>query len=571
MSNHLKHPHSLLGACEVASSFGLVEPLSPEVGQVARYKDRDLAAIIHAASHPTADVAKRLLRTRQAYAMITKNPCLQGADPTERRSAAVNKFFKTLAMNRITTKRLKHYFRHPSRMPREVAAVLGAAKMELFRLLGPTPSERDWENFVDAKVFSKGTVQGISNAGRFVDVDPYAKLSACQTFTGSKRCLQRFGHILINGRFATQLHSYLRKGVLKVEEREFSEATCVFKDAGTDRFIAIEALLNAMAQQGIRSMFDPYLRSWGITLHDQAGNIKLAKYASTLGFTPGGFATVDLSSASDTIIIELVKYLMPKGWFELLSDARSSTVRYEGTEYETTSFSTMGNAFTFPLQCLIFSSLVKACINASHCDDKRWKVYGDDIIVPLSASMLLVETLRFAGFTPNMTKSFYTGFFRESCGGDYLGGYNVRPVYLKDDVDKLDVKHQFFNALQLRMPEHPVLPYLYETVKRPLIGPAIGPQGGETSHFVAPVWLLRKRRMAVWNKNTQSYLYRYAAYTPKSRKRLRKVDKLRYICGLVGSYGRCHDIRGSQRFSIEVKCTTTPWIAPCLAPFWYII
>jgi len=328
-------------------------------------------------------------------------------------------------------------------------------------------------------------------------------------------------------------------------------------------------MLNAMAQQGILSMLEPLLRKWGINLHDQRRNVQLAKESSLKGCIPEGHSTIDLSSASDTITVELVKYLLPKLWFELLNDARTDAVEYEGVSHLSTSFSTMGNAFTFPLQCLIFASLTRACINASDCKDKDWRVYGDDIIIPSSASLLLLETLRFVGFIPNRSKSYITGFFRESCGGDFIRGEDVRPVYLKEDIDLLHAKHGFFNSLQRKQPGNPVLPFLYESVKRPLIGPAIGPAGGEITHFVCPSWLLRRRGWAKWQPAIQSYTYRYACLIGHSVKRTRKNKQAMYASALLGFYGKRHDIRGTQRFSVGVRFTSTPWIEANVAPLWY--
>lgn len=535
-------------------------------------KKLDAGAVLQASAIPTEESARRLLATRQYYALITKNPCLVDADPDERAAQAYKKFKEMMKRNARTNKRLKHFANRPLRwaakMP-DVSAVFSSARLELFRLLGPCPGSSDWDNFSSAKVFSKGTIQGIGRLRQYIDVDAYQKLSSDQVLTGSSECFETFGHLLIDGCYSSLLHEYLQKGCLKVSESNVSKAECVNKDALVDRFIAIEALLNSMAQQGIRSMLDPYLKRWGVNLTDQGVNRVLARIASKRGFSPSGFSTVDLSSASDTVTIELVRYLLPKGWFDLLYSARSTHIQKDNDVFLSPCFSTMGNAFTFPLQCLVFMSLVRAAMQHCHIDDARCCVYGDDIIIPSGATALLVECLRFGGFIPNVQKSFITGFFRESCGGDYLDGHDVRPVYLKDDIGATDVKHQFFNALQSKIPGHPVLPYLYSTVKRPLIGPAIGPSGGETSHFVSPLWLLRKRRMVSYHTDSQSYIYRYPAYVSTSRKRLRRNELVRYLAALTGNYGRCHDIRGSQRFSIEVRMTTTPWVQAAFAPFWY--
>lgn len=59
-------------------------------------------------------------------------------------------------------------------------------------------------------------------------------------------------------------------------------------------------------------------------------------------------------------------------------------------------------------------------------------VYGDDIIAPSARYEDIIAALRFCGFTPNVRKTYGTGSFRESCGGDYFNGEAVRPYYLKE-------------------------------------------------------------------------------------------------------------------------------------------
>jgi hypothetical protein len=94
-------------------------------------------------------------------------------------------------------------------------------------------------------------------------------------------------------------------------------------------------------------------------------------------------------------------------------------------------FSSMGNGFTFELETLIFAALAAAVSDLTLGENLF--VYGDDIIVPTHASSNVLAVLRTFGFTPNTKKTFTSGSFRESCGGDYFLGYDVRSVFLKSE------------------------------------------------------------------------------------------------------------------------------------------
>jgi hypothetical protein len=121
--------------------------------------------------------------------------------------------------------------------------------------------------------------------------------------------------------------------------------------------------------------------------------------------------------------------LLPPEWFEVLDALRSRRTWFEGAWHHNQKFSSMGNGFTFELETLIFYAISKEACGGSATGD-IW-VYGDDIIVPTPFFKDVVSALRYFGFTPNPRKSFGSGYFRESCGGDFFAGTNVRPFYLK--------------------------------------------------------------------------------------------------------------------------------------------
>jgi len=203
----------------------------------------------------------------------------------------------------------------------------------------------------------------------------------------------------------------------------------VAKNAKTHRPICVEPLLNGFMQLGLGGYLKERLRVHAKQdLSDQTRNQQLARVASVTGKS----ATIDLSSASDTLACSVVFDLLPEEWADLLASFRTGVMSYAGREYELEKFSSMGNGYTFELETLVFWAIASACTELRGEDQDLVSVYGDDIIVPVEAVDLLIASLTWCGFNLNMAKSFWTGEFRESCGADWLAGEPVRPVFKKD-------------------------------------------------------------------------------------------------------------------------------------------
>nr|UUW21353.1 MAG: RNA replicase beta chain [Sanya fiers-like virus 32] len=162
------------------------------------------------------------------------------------------------------------------------------------------------------------------------------------------------------------------------------------------------------------------------------------KQLARIGSLTGAVATIDLSNASDTVCYNLIKLLLPPDWWQLVADTRSSHTLLEGRWVKLEKFSSMGNGLTFELETLVFFTLAKVLqeleppVEDPYTPGLTTSVYGDDIIVPTSVSRSMVAALKFFGFTPNEKKTFLKGPFRESCGGDYFAGHDVRPHFQKE-------------------------------------------------------------------------------------------------------------------------------------------
>ncbi len=201
------------------------------------------------------------------------------------------------------------------------------------------------------------------------------------------------------------------------------------KNSKIDRVAAKEPDLNMFAQKGIGNYFRAQLRHNGVDLNDQTINQRLAEEGSRERI----YATVDLSSASDSVSTSIVRRLLAPEWFDILDRVRSRTTLVNGVEHELDMFSSMGNGFTFELESLIFWGLMKAVAYLKGIRG-RINVYGDDIVVPVKMFPMLDRLFNFFGFILNRDKSFGKGDFRESCGKHFYKGCDVTPFFIRQPI-----------------------------------------------------------------------------------------------------------------------------------------
>lgn len=217
-----------------------------------------------------------------------------------------------------------------------------------------------------------------------------------------------------------------------------NSVTFVPKDAKTHRAIAIEPHVNIFVQKGVGAYIRRRLSSFGVHLRNQDINGQLARLSSK----NGKFATVDLSMASDTLSIELVRLLLPPPWFDLLDRIRSKWGKVGDSEWHLYSkFSSMGNGFTFELESLIFFALATVSSN------EPVSVYGDDIIISSKDYLPFLELMSYVGFKVNTTKTYSNGNFRESCGKHYFNGTWVTPIYIKELKKEQDQRIYLHNMI----------------------------------------------------------------------------------------------------------------------------
>lgn len=222
-----------------------------------------------------------------------------------------------------------------------------------------------------------------------------------------------------------------------------SKAAVVPKDASTLRMICVEPTLNMFFQQGVMHVMSERLKDFGLSFDVlQDVHRQLAQISSITQKN----ATIDWSSASDCVSMSLVRFLLPRTWLHYVEAFRCKNIEIGGSIFEIPMVSTMGNATTFPLETLVFYCLAVANLTDDSqprsvmVNPELWErvsVFGDDCIVPDSSAESYIEIMRDLGFIPNIEKSFFgPGGFRESCGGDFLHGIDVRPYNLRAPINE---------------------------------------------------------------------------------------------------------------------------------------
>lgn len=209
------------------------------------------------------------------------------------------------------------------------------------------------------------------------------------------------------------------------------------KDSSKMRGITIEPADRAYLQQGYLRLLRSYIRSHPylsrrINFWHPELNVDLAR----IGSIDGSFATIDLSDASDSVSWEQVcADCDGLPLLEALKQIRSPRTKLsDGSVLTLAKFAGMGNALTFPIECLEFCKIVEQGIRdmGGSVSKSRYRVYGDDIVVEREFYDGVVKALELNGFKVNKTKSFNSQHwrFRESCGGEFVDGQDVCPIRL---------------------------------------------------------------------------------------------------------------------------------------------
>lgn len=220
-----------------------------------------------------------------------------------------------------------------------------------------------------------------------------------------------------------------------------SRLLAVPKTAKGPRLIAAEPVEHQWCQQKVKTFLDYHLKRNLVGRFFDPTNQTLSQGLVALAARDRSLSTIDLSSASDRVQCTHIECMLSVHPSLREAAAATRTTRIEDgiSTYgiqNLRKFASMGSALTFPMQSIFFLCVALASAGASTSGSiKRLvgkvRVFGDDIIIPEYAYAGTVRNLTALGLKVNTGKSFSEGRFRESCGADCWGDYDVTPVKLK--------------------------------------------------------------------------------------------------------------------------------------------
>lgn len=254
------------------------------------------------------------------------------------------------------------------------------------------------------------------------------------------------------------------------------------KNFKTPRTITVERAVRMSDQLRLKRALEwAVKRTWvgrlWLSLSDQTQNQLFA----WLGSLEGEIATIDISSASDWISVDLARDCFPGGWYRAFCSTRpthyvvTSARNKNPIPQPLSTLGPMGVGWTFLMESVFYLAVSLVAFQYAealgvytaknqiqHIPDNfkrlRWAAgvcqtlpngitirtdfgrpyicttYGDDCAMPEPVAAVFVGICEVFGITVNYSKSYLTGSFRESCGGDYYRDWrglvhDATPVY----------------------------------------------------------------------------------------------------------------------------------------------
>ena len=228
---------------------------------------------------------------------------------------------------------------------------------------------------------------------------------------------------------------------------DYSEIVNVPKNLLKDRLISKEEVTTQWVQHAVSNAITDWMHHKSeflrnrINLHHAELNGELA----ALGSIDGHYATVDLSSASDSVTMFHIRQF-PRWYKRMLCAVRCPKTKYGPDIIKLTKFAPMGASTCFPVECQVFAICAYMAVALAHGFNPQYintqvlrhlskfshfRIYGDDIVIEARYVPALYRVLELLKFKVNVRKSYTqpkVNNFRESCGYEYLNGVDVSPI-----------------------------------------------------------------------------------------------------------------------------------------------
>lgn len=428
-----------------------------------------LRGILNTKVDPTAygpDDITKYMSDISISKLLAKYP-FEGADEIANKTA-IDKLLNQEKVNKLTN-------RLWSRLnPASPLGVLAEkVSIILADILGPPPTP---EQVLESAAWGPGTTVGYPFGSS--ETGPEMKFGASQTCTPNLthiaplviKSIPGWSHSMETIGQVQPWLSVVPGDVLETVKKKFEEARCIM----------IQPSINIWLTRGLGVWVRKNLltRAGVDLLQQQFRNRELARIGSATGL----IATLDLTSASDSTVRQMLRSVLHPGWYAWFHSTVSEQFQISGLlpdgtpctqnhKYE--MISAMGCGFTFELLTAVCTAICRAVVPGVYVVSERYRdhksyapksdfnhklsqddlmaepgkaalvrrvrlsyphigVNGDDIAVPTAYAPKVMEALKLFGYSVNEGKSYYSSGpgFRESCGADYLYGVAVRPLYL---------------------------------------------------------------------------------------------------------------------------------------------
>lgn len=338
-----------------------------------------------------------------------------------------------------------------------------------------------------------------------------------------------------------KIYSKIRKGPRKEQTVDHLKLVLVDKSWKIKRPITPLSTYGLYYSYGLGGYVEACLSDVGLDITRlQETHKRLAKsYSKTRSHV-----TADLSSASDSLRSDILNRLLPRWFYTDLRKTFCRSLMVDGVMQMTESVLPMGNGATFPVETLVFWSLIRAIGNLTKVVGV-YSAYGDDLIYPRRIHRYVQAVFTDLGIKMNDDKTSVYSYFRESCGGDYYHGIDVRPAHFPSGrmsgvsrLRDLQFLYRVVNALLRRWSEFEI-PKTLKVLKMEILALAgtiyfVPPSFPDTAGWRTDVvpkdwWLSPSKVIHQFKDGVCSMQLMYLGVKPTS-KRLVKREDAYYWC-----------------------------------------
>lgn len=207
------------------------------------------------------------------------------------------------------------------------------------------------------------------------------------------------------------------------------------KNALSHRIISAEPVWLTWLQHAIQERLYDYVEKHP-KMFTWFSNQETSREYALRGSRDGSYATIDYSSASDSVTTAMVDQLYCKTYIhEPLLITRSHVAELPSGEFcKLHKYAPMGSALCFPVMDIIILAVCEWSIRKALGRPGKpgdYCVYGDDAIIRKEAVDAFRHASLLLGLSVNTDKSYWKSttphFYRESCGIEAMDGTDVTP------------------------------------------------------------------------------------------------------------------------------------------------